>query len=80
MNNRSAIIVACALALGAATGPALSTSNPIPGVDIIVKKNPSGKIRVGDCQKNGGKLVKQRGEWVCTGLPAPVKQKSEPRK
>jgi hypothetical protein len=63
------------LAITATTG-ALATIDPIPGVDIIVKKNPGGTpIKVGDCQSGGGKVVKKGAEWVCTGLPATAKQK-----
>jgi len=52
-------------------GIRLAASEPIPGVDIIVRKNPGGTmIKVGDCQSGGGKVVKKAGQWVCTGLPA----------
>jgi hypothetical protein len=57
-------------------GVRLAINDPIPGVDIIVRKNPGGTpIKVGDCQSGGGKVVKKGGQWVCTGLPATAKQK-----
>ena len=66
------IFVACFIASALLpAGAALAINNPIPGVDIIVKKNPGGQaIRVGDCQSGGGRVVKQGANWVCTGLPA----------
>ena len=49
---------------------ALAAANPIPGVDVIVKKHPIGMIKVGDCQSGGGKVVKKGGQWTCVGMPA----------
>ncbi len=72
MTLRIAILAACAgtLILTSA-GAALASNNPIPGLDVVIKKKPSGSaIRVGDCQSGGGKVVKQGANWVCTGMPA----------
>lgn len=72
MTTRIAILAACASALVlTSAGAALAIGEPIPGIDIVVKKNPGGQaIRVGDCQSGGGRVVKQGAKWVCTGLPA----------
>jgi hypothetical protein len=71
MTLRIAIFAACAgtLVLTSA-GAALAIGEPIPGIDIVVKKNPGGQaIKVGACQSGGGKVVKQGTKWVCTGMP-----------
>ena len=71
MKTRIAIIAAYAGTLAfIQAGAALAIGEPIPGIDIVVKKNPSGSIKVGDCQSGGGKVVKQGAHWVCVGLPA----------
>ena len=71
MTFRIAILAACAgtLVLTSA-GAALAIGEPIPGIDIVVKKNPGGQaIKVGACQSGGGRVVKQGKQWVCTGMP-----------
>lgn len=77
MKTRTAIIAACAGTLVLANANiALAAVAPIPGVDIVVRKDPGGTaIKVGACQAGGGKVVKVRGQWACTGLPAATKQK-----
>jgi hypothetical protein len=72
MKIRIAMLALCAGTFAIAqANVALAALDPIPGVDVIVKRHPAkGMIRVGDCQSGGGKIVKMRGEWVCTGLPA----------
>lgn len=71
-----AIFTACVITSALLpTGAALAINDPIPGVDIIVRKNPGGQaIKVGDCQAGGGRIVKQDANWVCTGLRADSKQ------
>lgn len=72
MTLRIAILAACTGTLVlTSVGTALAIGEPIPGIDIVVKKNPGGQaIRVGDCQSGGGKVVKQGAKWICTGLPS----------
>lgn len=73
MTTRIAILAACigTLVLASASA-ALAINDPIPGVDIIVRKNPGGQaVRVGDCQAGGGRVVKLGAKWVCTGMRAP---------
>ena len=48
---------------------AIASADPIPGVDVIVKKNGMA-IKVGDCLAGGGHVVKVRGKWTCVGMPA----------
>ena len=56
-------------AASAVTSHAQTQTNPIPGIDVVVKKKPAGNaIKVGDCQKGGGKVVQERGQWVCVGM------------
>ena len=45
-------------------GFAVASTNPIPGVDVIVKLNGV-PIRVGDCLAQGWAVVKVGGKWVC---------------
>ena len=72
MKMRFALLVACAGTFVVVHAPmALASNDPIPGVDIVVKKHPGGNaITVGDCQSGGGKVVKIGGQWACTGLPS----------
>lgn len=71
MKIRNGIIAICASAFALTqAGIVQANNNPIPGVDIIVRKNPGGTaITVGNCQSGGGKVVKIRGQWSCTGFP-----------
>jgi hypothetical protein len=57
-------------AFGGTETYAQSQTNPIPGIDVVIPKKPRpGYIRVGDCQSGGGKVVRAKGQWVCTGFP-----------
>lgn len=78
MKLRIAILAACAgaLVLPLTATVTFATNDPIPGVDIIVRKNPGGtRITVGSCRSGGGKIVKKGNEWVCTGFPATASPK-----
>jgi hypothetical protein len=74
----AAVLLSAGLfAASAVAGHAQTQTNPIPGIDVVVKKKPAGNaVKVGDCQKGGGKVVQQGGEWVCTGMKdaKPAKQ------
>ena len=53
-----ALLAACAGTFVVVHAPmALAINDPIPGVDIVVKKHPGGNaITVGNCQSGGGKV------------------------
>jgi hypothetical protein len=60
-----ALIFGGVLILTSATNT-FAIGEPIPGIDIVVRKNPGGqRIRVGDCRAAGGKIVKLGNQWVC---------------
>ena len=66
----AAVLLSAGLfAASAVTGHAQASNTPIPGIDVVVKKKPAGSaVKVGDCQKAGGKVVQERGQWVCIGM------------
>jgi hypothetical protein len=74
----AAVLLSAGLfAASAVTAHAQASNNPIPGIDVVVKKKPAGSaVKVGACQSGGGKVVQQDGQWVCTGMKdaKPAKQ------